>query len=177
MSETEHLIGTLERAIARTARLLEADAALAAEQAEEILASIPNHPPAVFYLGIAKRRMGDVDAALDVFDRLVNAQHKWGAAWYERGVTLAQLGRGDEAIDSLYKAVDNQPDHPESVSLLIHPDPGDHQHRLLYWVHPVDLVRPSAGQSRTRPHRSCRDPAPGLLPWLGNHPLFLRCRR
>lgn len=79
MSETEHLIGTLERAIARTARLLEADAALAAEQAEEILASIPNHPPAVFYLGIAKRRMGDVDAGLK--------QDDWGIDLFIKNAT------------------------------------------------------------------------------------------
>jgi tetratricopeptide (TPR) repeat protein len=121
VSKTEVLIGTLERAIARTAKLMDVDPALAAEQAEEILTAVPNHPPSLFHLAMAKRRMGDPEGALQILEPLLNAQHKWGAAFFEQGLAFADLGRGDQAIDSLYKAVENQPDHPEAWRVL-----GDH---------------------------------------------------
>ena len=43
MSETTDALGSLEVALEHTAKLLDVDPALAAEQAEEILKAIPNH--------------------------------------------------------------------------------------------------------------------------------------
>jgi len=121
VSKTEVLLGTLERAIARTARLLDKDPVLAEEQALEILEAVPNHPPSVFHLAIARRLAGNPSGALEVLEPLLNAQHQWGAAFYEHGLVLAMLGRGEDAIKSLYKAVELQPDHPEAWRTL-----GDH---------------------------------------------------
>jgi len=110
--------GSLDEALKRTAQLLDIDPALALEQSQEILVAIPNHPPALLLLAMAKRRLGDAESALDVLKPLLNAQHKWAAAWFENGAALGMVGRGDEAIEALLKAVEFQPEHPEAWRLL-----------------------------------------------------------
>ena len=112
------VLGSLEEATQRTAKLIEIDAALAAEQAEEILKAVPNHPPAVLLLAVARRRSGNASAALELLERLLQAQPKWGAAHFEYGVTLAELGQGDEAMQALLTAVKLDPEHPEAWRIL-----------------------------------------------------------
>ena len=102
-AEDEHR-GSFEAALKRTAHLIDVDPVLAADQATEILKALPNHPPALFFLAMAKRRSGDPQAALDVLEPLLNAQHEWAAAWFERGMALGALGSGDEAINALLNA-------------------------------------------------------------------------
>lgn len=99
-------------------RLLEADPALAAEQAREILNVVPNHPPATLLLATAQRRSGDPVAALEVLESLVREQVNWAAAHFELGRTLASLGRGDEAIRALRRTVELKPEHPEAWRVL-----------------------------------------------------------
>jgi Flp pilus assembly protein TadD len=111
-------MGSLEEATELTAQLLEVNPVLAAEQAQEILNAIPNHPPAMFLLASALRRSGNPQAALEVLEPLLNAQHKWEAAHFEHGASLGMLGRGDEAIKALLKAVQFQPEHPEAWRVL-----------------------------------------------------------
>ena len=111
-------LGSLKEATKRTAQLLDVDPLLAAEQAQEILKAIPNHPPAMFLLAMAKRRSGDPQAALEVLEPLLNAQHEWAAAHFEYGASLGLVGRGDEAIQALLKAVRFQPEHPEAWRVL-----------------------------------------------------------
>jgi len=118
MSTESERRGSLEEALKRTAQLLDIDPAMAAKQSEEILIAIPNHPPALFLLAMARRRLGDPEAALIVLEPLLNAQHKWAAAWFEKGASLGMLGRGDEAIKALLKAVEFQPEHPEAWRIL-----------------------------------------------------------
>jgi tetratricopeptide (TPR) repeat protein len=118
VSDESERRGSLEAAVERTAHLLDVDPVLAEQQANEILEAVPNHPPAVLFLGMAKRRSGDLEGALEVFERLLNAQHKWAAAHYEYGLTLTNVGRGDEAIKALLKAVEFQAEHPEAWRLL-----------------------------------------------------------
>ena len=118
MSETTDALGSLEVALEHTAKLLDVDPALAAEQAEEILKAIPNHPPARLFLAMARRRSGNPQGALDELELLLNAQPKWAAANFEYGVALGDVGRGDEAIEALLKAVKFQPEHPEAWRVL-----------------------------------------------------------
>ena len=89
--------GSLEAALERAVQLLDVDPLLAAEQAQEILKAIPNHPPAMFLLASARRRSGDPLGALKVLEPLLNAQHKWVAAYFEYGASLGDVGRGDSA--------------------------------------------------------------------------------
>ena len=116
-TEAERL-GSLKQATKRTAQLLDVDPALAAEQAQEILKAVPNHPPALFLLAMAKRRSGDAQAALEILEPLLDAQHEWAAAHFEYGASLGLVGRGDEAIAALLKAVQFQPEHPEAWRML-----------------------------------------------------------
>ncbi|MDH4260648.1 MAG: hypothetical protein OEW16_10175, partial [Gammaproteobacteria bacterium] len=52
-------VGTLAVALAHAQKLLDSDPTLAAEQATEILKSVPGHPGAKLLLGVARRRLGD----------------------------------------------------------------------------------------------------------------------
>lgn len=118
MSTASEPAGTLDVAMAHAARLLDVDPALAAEQAREILKALPNHPPAVLLLATALRRSGDAEAALEILGPLLQKHDVWAAAHFEHGLTLAALGRGDEAIQALYKTVDLQPEHTEAWRVL-----------------------------------------------------------
>jgi tetratricopeptide (TPR) repeat protein len=110
--------GSLQVAIAHAARLLEADPALAAEQALEILKVLPGHPDAVILLARARRRIGDPTAAIEVLEPLLRAPAGNAAAWYEYGLALGGAGRGDEAIEALRRTVALQPDHPRAWRML-----------------------------------------------------------
>ena len=116
-SQAEQM-GSLEEATKNAAQLLDLNPVLAAEQAQAILEAIPNHPPAMFLLASALRRSGNPQAALEILEPLLNAQHKWAAAWFEYGASLGLVGRGDEAIKALLKAVQFQPEHPEAWRVL-----------------------------------------------------------
>lgn len=103
-------VGTLAVALAHAQKLLASDPALAAEQAAEILKSVPGHPAAQLLLGVAHRRLGDLPAALAVLEPLAISQPTWFAAHYELGLTLGAARRGDEAVVALRRAVDLKPD-------------------------------------------------------------------
>ena len=118
MSATSEPAGTLDVAMAHAARLLEIDPALAAEQAQEILKSIPDHPPAVLLLASARRRSGNPAAALALLEPLARAQGRWTAAQFELALALAAAGRGDEALQALRKTVELKPDHMEAWRVL-----------------------------------------------------------
>ena len=94
-------MGSLEEATKNAAQLLDLNPGLAAEQAEAILEAIPNHPPAMYLLASALRRSGKPQEALEVLEPLLNAQHKWASAYFDYGVSLGMVGRGDEAIEAL----------------------------------------------------------------------------
>src|SRR5579863_74672 len=115
---TAEPVGTIEVALAHAARLLERDPALAAEQAGEILKAAPGHPPALLVLAIAQRLRGDAAAAHALLAPLVAAQPRWAAARYEYGAALGALGRGDEAVAELRRAVELNPDLPNAWRAL-----------------------------------------------------------
>ena len=100
--------------------LLEADPALAAEQALEVLKVLPNHPPQ-WCCSPARRRAGNPKAAIEVLEPLMRTQAAGAAAWFEYGLALGNVGRGDEAIRALKKTVSQQPGHAGAWRAL-----GDH---------------------------------------------------
>ena len=68
MNSVSEPVGTLDVALGHAARLLERDAALAAEQASEILKAVPGHPHARLILGAARRIGAKTDLALEVLN-------------------------------------------------------------------------------------------------------------
>ena len=63
----------------------------------------------------------DLERALQLVDRALEVgepRNIQAAAWFEKGVALGMVGRGDEAIEALLKAVDFQPEHPEAWRYL-----------------------------------------------------------
>jgi tetratricopeptide (TPR) repeat protein len=103
-------VGTIEVALNHTARLLERDPILAAEQATEILRVVPQHPAATLLLGVAQRRGGHTEAALATLEPLVGAQPNWAAAQYEQALALIDAGQPEAAVVSLRRAVALKPD-------------------------------------------------------------------
>jgi predicted Zn-dependent protease len=106
--------GTLEIAIQRAASLLDAEPALAAEQALAIIDAVPGHPPAILLLAAARRRSGKLIAAWELLEVLLQSHPDWAVAHYEHGLVLGELGRGDDAIRSLHRTLELKPDHPDA---------------------------------------------------------------
>jgi tetratricopeptide (TPR) repeat protein len=121
MSVNSEPVGTLDVALAHTSRLLEKDPAAAAEQASEILKVVPGHPLATLLSGVAWRKLGETDKALEILGLLCKQQPAWAAAHYELGLTQAVARLGDATLASLRRAVELKPDFPDAWRAL-----GDH---------------------------------------------------
>lgn len=111
-------VGTLDVALAHTARLLEREPALAAQQATEILKAVPNQPVATLMLGIAQRSTGNPHAALGIFQPLIHAYPDWDAAHYELGLTLGCVEQRDAALAQLRHAVALNPEMTQAWRAL-----------------------------------------------------------
>jgi len=121
MTSVPEPVGTLDVALAHAEQLLASAPRLAAEQAREILVTVPDHPAATLLLGMAHRRSGEPGKALDVLRPLVAAQPRSGAAHRELGLALGDAGHGEEAVAVLRKAVSLQPTMADAWRAL-----GDH---------------------------------------------------
>ena len=121
MTSAAESTGDLTVALSHAAKLLENDAALAAEQAAEILRVVPGHPMAQLVAGVAARRLGNAERALALLEPLAAAQPKAPAAHFELALVYGDLGRGEAAIAALRRAVALKPDLADAWRTL-----GDH---------------------------------------------------
>jgi tetratricopeptide (TPR) repeat protein len=111
-------VGTLDVALAHAAALLEKSPALAAEQAQEVLKLVPDHPWARLILGAAHRISGHTDAALAVLEPLAREQPRSAPAHLELAVAQGEAGRTHDAVAALRRAVQLKPDSPDAWRLL-----------------------------------------------------------
>src|SRR3984957_19515787 len=111
-------VGTVEVALGHAARLLERDAALAAEQASEILKAVPGHPHARLILGAAHRISGHTQLALDVLEPLAREQPRSAPAHVELAIARGEAGQVGEAIAALRRAVQLKPDSADAWRIL-----------------------------------------------------------
>ena len=118
MKSSPEPVGSVDVALAHSFRLLERDPALAGEQAVEILKAIPGHPSATLLLAIARRHCGDVAGSHALLAPLATSQPQWAAAHCELGLTLGALGRGEEAVGALRRAVELTPRLPAAWRAL-----------------------------------------------------------
>jgi tetratricopeptide (TPR) repeat protein len=100
---------SLDVALDRASRLLGSDPALAGRQAREILRVVDGHPAAQLILAASLRLTGRPAEALDLLDRLAQAQPQAPLVHYEHGLALGRLGRGEAAVAALRRAVALQP--------------------------------------------------------------------
>ena len=105
-------VGSLDVALAHALDLLEQHPSLALEQATEILKSVPEHPIATLVVGMARRRLRDIPAALAILEPLSREQPHAGAVHYEYGLALGDAGQGEAAVSSLRRAVELSPALP-----------------------------------------------------------------
>lgn len=99
---------SVQQALSHAARLLDRDPALAAEQAQAILAAVA-HPEAELILGIARRYQGDNEAARGILEKLAAAQPGSARTRYELAQALAALGDYAPAIAALRRAAELAP--------------------------------------------------------------------
>lgn len=118
MNSVSEPVGTLDVALGHAARLLERDAALAAEQAHEILKVVPGHPHARLILGAAHRLGGQTRLALETLEPLAREQPASARAHLELAIARAEAGRVGDAISSLRRALQLKPDSADAWRLL-----------------------------------------------------------
>src|SRR5580704_17847484 len=111
-------VGTVEVALGHAARLLERDAALAADQAGEILNAVPGHPHARLILGAAHRIAGHTQSALEVLESLAREHPSLAPAHLELAMAHTAAGRARESIAPLRRATQLKPDSPDAWRLL-----------------------------------------------------------
>jgi tetratricopeptide (TPR) repeat protein len=111
-------VGTLDVALGHAARLLERDAALAAEQASEILKAVPGHPHARLILGAAHRIGGQTRLALEILEPLARELPRSAPAHLELAVARGEAGCVSEAIASLRHTLKLKPNSADAWRLL-----------------------------------------------------------
>ncbi len=102
-------VGSLSVALAHASRLLDSKAALAEQQAIEILNVMPGQPDALLILGAARRRNGDPARAKSALTRAIALQPLVAAAFFELGLAHAALGETEEALRALGRATEIDP--------------------------------------------------------------------
>jgi predicted Zn-dependent protease len=109
------LAGTMavDARLMRAAALLETNPAAAALEAAEILKEHPGHPAAMLLLGTARRGTGSPEAAAS-FSELAAAQPQSAPVQLELGRTLSIQGRDAEALTSLRRAIELEPNLAEA---------------------------------------------------------------
>ncbi len=98
-------------ALERALRALAEDPAEAAAQAADILAEHPRVDPARLILAAAQRRLGDPARALATIVPLADGPVPSADVLHEQALCLGALGRSDEAIDVLRRALELAPEH------------------------------------------------------------------
>ncbi len=114
MSSVSEQVGTIDVALAHAARLLEAEPALAIEQAGEILKSVPGHPYARTIHAAALRRTGSTSAALEELEPLAREQPQAAVVFIELGLARAEAGDTQGSIAALRRATQLKPDSPDA---------------------------------------------------------------
>ena len=97
---TPEPLGTLEVALRHAARLLERDAAAAAEQAAEILKVHPEHAEALALSGLALGRLGKGEEAIAALRRAVHFKPELPEAWRALGDHYSALEMREAADEA-----------------------------------------------------------------------------
>jgi Flp pilus assembly protein TadD len=100
----------LQGALREAFEALAADPAEAERRSRAILEAHPGQPSAITLLAIARRRVGFASEAVALLGPLADAHPNDSTLRYELGLTLASLGRTQDAVAHLRRAVAVRPD-------------------------------------------------------------------
>ena len=117
--------GSLATALAHAERLLATSPKLAAEQANEILAVVPGHPPALLLLAAARNRLGNPAAAIEILESIAAGNPDAAIVQYQLGLAHGALNDGEQAVRALRRAVQLRPDLADAWRAL-----ADHLHAM-----------------------------------------------
>ena len=112
--------GTVEAALKNAADLLAHDPKLAEEQALEILKVYPDTVTAKRILASAYRLQKMPQKGLDVLEPLLAENENSPDFLHDIALCLSAVGRGDEALEALQKAIEIDPQHAPSWDSLGH---------------------------------------------------------
>jgi len=118
MNASQVPVDSIQVALESAAKLVAADPALAAEQAERVLKVAPRHPAATLILGAAHRSRGDAEAALAILEPLATARPGWVSAHYELGLAYGVAGRSNDAVAALRRALAISPEMMDAWAAL-----------------------------------------------------------
>jgi len=118
MSSAQEPVGTVDVAVQHAARLLPGAPRAAAEQAQEILKVVPEHPAALLLLGVARRNSGELASAVEVLSALARAHPQWPLAHYEQALALSLTDQHLQAIEALRHATRLRPQMAEAWRAL-----------------------------------------------------------
>ncbi len=118
MSSQTPAHASVDVALAHASRLLATRPDLAAEQAEEVLRSVPGSPAARLILGRAHCALGNAAAALAVLEPLAREQGGSALAQFELGNARSLAGRLAQAIDAYRAATRVKPEWPDAWRVL-----------------------------------------------------------
>ncbi len=105
---------SLDVALNHASRLLGSDPDQAAQQATEIMRAVGDHPAALLVLATAHRLRGRNAQALEILQPLALNQPHAALVHYELSLALGRVGRGDEALAALRRALSLKPELPQA---------------------------------------------------------------
>ena len=109
---------TRKATLDKAASLLATNPAGAEREARRALEIAPSDPNATLILGSALRRQGRAVEAIAVLEPLVRAFPRADPSRYELGMSLADVGQVDTAIESLRTATNLNPSNPDAWRAL-----------------------------------------------------------
>lgn len=118
MNDVIENTGNLAEAMEHAKHLLAEDPHQAVIQLEEVLAVVPDYPPALLMRASAINLIEGPEAALRLLAPLSDTNPGWSAVHFEYAKTLSALHRGEEAIVILETVVALEPEHPEAWRIL-----------------------------------------------------------
>ena len=78
----------------------------------------PNQPLLFNLIGACYKEIGQLDGAVQMFQRAVSINPKYAEAFFNLGATLQALDQKDDAVENYQKAIDITPNYPDALNNL-----------------------------------------------------------
>ena len=156
------LLTSVEMALAQGRDLWRAGRVGEAESAfRTVLAFQPDHPEAMWSIGVLVRERGDLTAAIDSLSRASRLAPRETAVWFDLALTQLRAGQPGAARESAARALKLQPDAVEVHALVAEVEiTAGNGRAALASAQRVLKQQPSSGLLARRPVRSATPKRP-----------------